>query len=150
MRGDSLHIAWRVTYSPGSLKAIGRTGAGEVLVREVRTAGAPARILLEPDRAVIAADGRDLSFITVTVLDDAGTLVPDADQLVTFTVEGEGRLVGVDNGSQTSLESFKGSARRAFNGMCLAVVQSRRSAGEIKVTGSSGGLAGASVKIVTR
>jgi beta-galactosidase len=149
-KGDNLHLAWRVPYAPGVLKAVGRSAGRETLVREVKTAGPPARIELSADRSMIAADGRDLSFITVRILDSDGTPVPRADHLVSFDVTGEGRLAGVDNGCQTSMESFRGSSRKAFNGMCLAVIQSNTTAGRITLTASSAGLTGASVAITTR
>jgi beta-galactosidase len=149
-KGGNLHLAWRVPYAPGVLKAVGRSAGRETLVREVKTAGPPARIELSADRSMIAADGRDLSFITVRILDSDGTPVPRADHLVSFDVTGEGRLAGVDNGCQTSMESFRGSSRKAFNGMCLAVIQSNTTAGRITLTASSAGLTGASVAITTR
>ncbi len=137
---DDLHLQWRVPFAPGTLKAIGRTSGREALIREVTTAGAPARIVLDPDRVLIAADGRDLSFVTVSVVDEKGTVVPDAANLVEFTVVGEGKIIGVDNGLQTSAESFKASSRKAFNGLCLAVIQSTEVAGSISVKATSAGL----------
>jgi beta-galactosidase len=148
--GDELHIAWRLSFTPGTLKAVGRTPGKEALIREVKTAGSPAKLVLEPDRTTIVADGRDLSFITVRVCDETGTLVPRADNFVTFEVSGEGRIAGVDNGLQTSHEPFKATFRRAFNGLCLAVIQSSRTAGRITVTAQSVGLEGATAVITTQ
>jgi beta-galactosidase len=148
--GDELHLMWRLSFAPGTLKSVGRTDGKETLVREVKTAGAPTKIVLEPDRTVLAADGKDLSFVTVKVLDAAGTLVPRADNRVTFDVTGEGRIAGVDNGLQTSLEPFRARFRKAYNGMCLAVIKSGKAAGQITVTASSAGLAGASAVIMVR
>jgi beta-galactosidase len=145
--GDDLHVAWRLFYEPGTLKAVGRTGGKEVMSREIKTAGAPARILAEADRNLIAADGSDLSFVTVRVLDKDGTLVPNAGNLVQFSISGKGKIVGVDNGLQTSMEPFKASARKAFNGMCLAVVQSTPEAGQIILHAESDGLRESSVVI---
>jgi hypothetical protein len=105
--GDSLQIMWRLPFTPGTLKAISRTGGKEIITQESRTAGVPAKIVLEADRSTIAADGKDLSFVTVKVLDAQGTLVPHADNLIHFNISGAGKIVGVDNGLQTSLESFK-------------------------------------------
>jgi beta-galactosidase len=137
---DDLHFAWRLTYSPGTLKAVGRTGGKEILTREISTAGVPAKIILEADRITIAADGKDLSFVTVKVLDAQGTLVPHADNLIQFNVSGEGKIVGVDNGLQTSDESFKADKRKAFNGLCLAVIQSTEKAGRIILRATSEGM----------
>ena len=118
-----------MTYTPGTLKAVGRTGGKEILTQEVKTAGAPARIMLEADRSSITADGKDLSFITAKIIDENGTVVPLADNLIRFSVSGEGRLAGSDNGNQTSMESFQASDHKAFHGLCLAVVQSKETAG---------------------
>jgi beta-galactosidase len=147
--GDDLHIAWRLSFTPGTLKAVGRTVGKESLTREIKTAGAPAKFSLMPDRASITADGNDLSFVTVRVLDEAGTLVPRADNPVTFEVNGDGELAGVDNGLQTSHESFKASSRKAFNGLCLAVIRSGKKPGRITLTARSAGLTAASVVINT-
>jgi beta-galactosidase len=148
--GDELHLMWRLSFAPGTLKAIGRSGGKEIVVREVKTAGSPAKIALEADRNVMAADGRDLSFVTVKVLDEAGTLVPDADNLIKFDIIGEGRIVGVDNGLQTSHEPFKANERKAFNGMCLVVVQSNERAGRITLSATSDRLKESSILIDTR
>jgi beta-galactosidase len=148
--GEELHLTWRLPFTPGTLRAVGRTVGKETLLREMKTAGAPAKIVLEPDRTSIAADGKDLSFITVRILDDAGTVVPHADNPVTFEARGDGRVAGVDNGLQTSHEPFKATSRKAFNGLCLAVIQSGKTAGKITVTARSPGLEGASTVITAR
>jgi len=92
------------------------------------------------DRASIAADGKDLSFVTVRILDEQGNVVPDADNLVQFKLEGEGTIAGVDNGFQASLESFKANYRKAYRGLCLAIVQSKEKAGKLKLTATATGL----------
>jgi beta-galactosidase len=145
---DDLHLSWRVPYMPGVLKAIAVKEGKEPLVREVKTAGEPAVILLQPDRNRIKADGVDLSFVTVKILDAQGVVVPYADNLVTFKVQGPGAIVGVDNGLQTSLEPFKVNYRKAFNGLCLAVVQVAELPGKILITATSDKLKQAEVEIV--
>ncbi len=145
--GDALHVMWKVPFAPGTLKAVGRSGGKEILTQEIKTAGEPAKIVLEADRNAISADGKDLSFVTVKVLDEAGTLVPNADNLIHFSVSSEGRIVGVDNGLQTSHESFKAHDRRAFNGLCLSVIQSTEKAGRITLEARSDGLKGSSIII---
>jgi beta-galactosidase len=103
--------------------------------------------MLKADREAIAGDGLDLSFVTVTITDKEGIIVPRADNLVSFAIEGEGFIAGVDNGHQTSLEPFKASYRKAFNGMCLAVIQSLDKPGAIRLTATSPGLEEASLEI---
>ena len=147
---DDLNLSWSVQHEPGTLTAIGYNGGMETMRSEVRTAGEPAAIVLSADRSEINADGKDLSFITVTVVDKDNVTVPHADNLVEFSVEGPGFIAGVDNGSQTSMEPFKANYRRAFNGKCLVVVQSGKEKGVITLKASSGELAGAACTVRVR
>lgn len=149
-QGDDLHVAWKVPYEAGTLKAISRLNGEVVLTKEIKTAGAPARIELVADRKVIKSDGKDLSFVTVKVLDAEGNLVPNADNLVSFTIKGKGILAGVDNGSQSSMESFKEPQRKAFHGLCLAIVQATQSSGLVTFTAQSAGLKSASITLSIR
>jgi beta-galactosidase len=146
--GDDLHVMWRVRYTPGTLRAVSRRDGKEVLNREIKTAGVPAKLVLEADRSTIAADGKDLSFVTVKVLDQEGNLVPKADNLVNFKIEGGASIAGVDNGNPTSMESFKASHRKAFNGLALAIIKANKQNGEIKLTATAEGLEPASITIV--
>ena len=84
---STYHVSWRVPFTPGTLKAVSRLGGKEVLVKEIHTAGEPARLVLTPDRSVIQADGSDLSFVTIDVCDIDGNRVPDATPLIRFSVE---------------------------------------------------------------
>jgi beta-galactosidase len=142
-----LHLSWRLTFAPGELKAVGVLPSGEQLEASVRTAGAPATLEVIADRSVITADGEDLSFITVNVLDARGIPVPHADNMVTCQVEGDARVIGTDNGSQVSHEPFTTNYRKAFNGKCLFVVQAGRHDGEAGLTFTAEGLEGANVKL---
>ncbi len=146
--GDGLRITWQVAYEPGTVKAMGKTDDGKILTSEVRTAGKPAKIRLTADRAVINADGKDLSFITVDVLDENGILVPYADNLINFELEGDIHIAGVDNGNQVSHEPFKANYRKAFNGKCLVVLRSALKTGQAVLKASSDGLEPASIPIV--
>ena len=148
--GDDLHLMWRLPFTPGTLKAVGYADGMEIITSIQKTAGTPARIVLEADRNIITADGRDLSFITVKVLDKNNILVRYADNLISFEISGEGNIVGVDNGLQTSHESFKMNYRKAFNGMCLVVIQSSEKAGRITLETISEELKGASLEIETK
>jgi beta-galactosidase len=138
-----LHLAWDVPYEPGALKAIGYRDGKPVAEAVVHTAGAPAQIVLAADRATLAADARDVAHVTVEVQDAGGVAVPDADNAITFAVEGDGTLLGVDNGDPFSHESYRSSARKAFHGLALALVQAGARGGEIRVTASAVGVKGA-------
>jgi beta-galactosidase len=147
--GD-LHLAWTVPYEPGTLKAVGTKGGQVVLTVEVATTGEPAAVGLTTDRDAIVADRRDVAHVKVAILDAQGRVVPDAASEVTFQVQGEGKLIGLDNGDPASLEDFKGARRRAFNGLALAIVQSTGKAGRIQLTATSPGLSSGSVIINTK
>ena len=137
---DDFNLIWKVPFEEGTLLGIGYRNGEEIMRSEVHTAGEPASLALSPDRAELKADGADLSFITVTVVDGAGIPVPHADNMVTFSVEGPGTIAGVDNGSQTSMEPFRADYRKAYNGKCLVVIKTGKEKGEIRVTASSEGL----------
>jgi len=129
------------------LRAVSRIGGKQRLVQEVKTAGAPARLAVTPDRSEIKGDGNDLSFVTVDVVDANGIIVPNAENLIKFQVQGSGRVVGVDNGNPVSHESFKASERKAFHGKCLVVLQSGEKPEIIKLSATAEGLQGCSVEI---
>ena len=149
-QGDDVHVFWRLAFEPGVLKAVSRKSAQVVLTKEVRTADAPAKIVLIPDRQTIKADGVDLSFVTVKVVDKNGTLVPLADNLIKFEVTGPGSIAAVDNGNQISHESFKANQRKAFHGMALAIIQANQKPGRIVLKARADNLSAASIVINTR
>ena len=149
-QGDDLHVSWKVKFEPGTLKAISRKNGKIVLSQEIHTAGAPAKIQLIADRKSIYADGNDLSFITVKVLDKDGNIVPDAENLVNFKVKGAASIAGVDNGSQISMEPFKANYRKAFHGMCLLIVRSQKIKGEVLVEATSRGLMPSTLTLNTK
>lgn len=149
-QGDDLHVMWRLKFEPGTLKAVSRKDGKVVLTREIHTAGKPAKIELVADRKNIKADGKDLSFVTVRILDKNGNVVPTADNLVNFKLNGTGFITGVDNGCETDHDSFKANYRHAFNGLALAILQSNGKAGAITLTATSDGLQGATVVVNTK
>ena len=144
---DEFHVSWRVTYQPGTVKAVSRRGGQVVAEQEIHTAGEPAQIRLTPDRASIHADGRDLSFVTVEILDKDGNLCPWAENDVTFDVQGAGFIAGVDNGSPISMERFKANHRKAFYGKCLVVIQNNGEDGSISLKATADGLQEASAAL---
>lgn len=134
------HVEWKVRYLPGVLSARGyRGGLVEVSV-ERETTGSPAALRLLPDRSTIRGDGEDVSMVRVEVIDDAGRVVPIASNRVEFSVSGAGRLLGVGNGDPSCHESDKAPRRSAFNGLCMAIVQTDVAAGEIVILAEAEGL----------
>jgi beta-galactosidase len=121
------HVAWKANYAPGTIEARGYKGGQQVLSAKRETTLPAAKIVLRPDRAQIAADAEDVSLIAVEVQDQQGRVVPTADNEITFLVSGSGKLIGVGNGDPSSHEPDKGDKRKAFNGLCMAIVQASRS-----------------------
>lgn len=147
-KGDGeYHVMWRVPFEPGTVKAVSRKAGKNVAEQVIKTAGEPAQIRLTPDRATIAADGNDLSFVTVEILDSDGNLCPTAVNEVTFTVEGAGQNEGVDNGNPISLERFKADSRKAMAGKALLIVRNNGKKGDINVKAVSPGLSDATVTL---
>lgn len=144
---DDLHVAWQVAFEPGTLKAVSRKNGKTVLTREIYTAGPAYRIVAQPDRKTIRVKDNELCFVSVTIVDRAGNPVPDAANLVKFQLTGPGSIAGVDNGCQTDLSSFKANEKKAFNGKCLAVVQSAKRTGPIRLQATAEGLMPATVLI---
>ncbi|TXE07025.1 DUF4982 domain-containing protein [Seonamhaeicola algicola] len=143
-------LSWNVPYQPGSIKVVAYKNGKEAATKEIKTAGKPAKIKLEADRSIITANGEDLSFITITVLDENGNICPKANNLINFDIKGEGTLAAVGNGDQTSMASFRVPHRKAFSGKCLLVVKSTETAGTIHIKASSDNLESTSISIETK
>ncbi len=127
--GDKMHLSWLVPYAPGTLKAVGRRGDEIVASKTVVTAGAPAGLKLTCDNAEIAPDARDIAQVAVAVVDTDGHFAPLASSRVAFHVNGPARLIGVGNGDPADLENYTNTHRRAFYGLCKALVQSTQAKG---------------------
>jgi|HubBroStandDraft_6_1064221.scaffolds.fasta_scaffold00363_3 beta-galactosidase len=145
-----LHLSWDVPYEPGTLKAVGIKDGKIVSTVEVSTTGEPATIRVSTDADTIAANRRDVAHLTVEILDAQGRIVPVADNEITFEIEGQGSLIGVDNGDPQSHENYKSNRRKAFNGLCLAIVQSTSHPGQIRVKATSPSLQPASVIVYSK
>ena len=142
-----LHLAWDVPYTPGTLTAKGVKDGMVIQTVDVHTTGVPAKLLLTADRQRIRTTPDDLSHITVAVQDTEGRTVPTADNAITFTLEGAGRILGVDNGQPDSHEPYKANSRRAFSGLALVLVQSSGRPGKMSVSASAPSLDSAQIII---
>ena len=134
------HLEWSVPYKPGKIEAFAYKDGKVVLKAKRETAGAPAKVGLTADRMALLGDGMDVAVLRAEVFDARGRPVPKASDLITFTVSGPGEVIGVGNGNPNSHEADKASQRKAFNGLCSAIVQARGK-GSITVTASGAGLA---------
>jgi len=146
-KGDELHVFWRVPFEPGTLKAVSRKNGKEVLTREIKTAGKATSIRLTADRKKIKADGKDLAFVTVELLDADGTVLPLTNQVAIFSISGLGSLAGTDNGDPNEHVSLKNPQRRLFNGKCLGIVRSSRQKGKIVLRVLVGNLRAQTIEI---
>lgn len=143
-----LHLEFRVPYKPGKLTAVAKDASGKEISRdEVKTAKEAKKLNLTADRQVVKSNGSDLSYITVDVVDENGTIVPNADNLINFEISGNGKIVGVDNGNAASVERYKDNKRKADHGKALVIVQSDANAGSFTLTATSEGLGTDNIKV---
>ncbi|MCM1293147.1 MAG: DUF4982 domain-containing protein [Bacteroides sp.] len=148
-RQKRYRLMWMDTrYEPGTVKVVAYDDNGNAVAeQEIHTAGKPHHIELAVDRNNISADGRDLAFITVKVVDKDGNLVPDANNKIKFSVKGNGKFHASANGDPSSLESFQAPQMTVFHGQLTAIVKADETPGEITFTASAPGLKSANVKI---
>ena len=141
-RQQRYRLMWMDTvYEPGTVKVVAYDADGNpVAEKEIHTAGKPYRIVLEADRSQIKADGKDLSFVTVKVVDRNGNLCPLADNKISFKVKGKGSYRAGANGNPASLESFQEPEMKVFYGMMTAIVSSSEEPGDIILEATSKGL----------
>jgi beta-galactosidase len=141
-RGNNGAFSFNVQFAPGTLKATGydANGAG-VANEEYRTAGPAAKIVLTPDVTQVANDWNHVSFVRATITDANGVPVLNADNEITFTVSGAGKLAATDSADGNSKEPFQGNKRQAWGGTCLAFVKATGASGPITITATADGLA---------
>lgn len=145
-------LRWdEVKYEPGELRVVAYKNSKQWAEASTRTTGAAAQVRLQADRPRLKADGQDLAFVTVTVADQTGQLVPRSKNRIRFKISGPGEIVAVDNGDATGHESFQAKERRAYNGLCLVIVRTRAGRpGQIRLKAQSEGLSGAEIPILSR
>jgi len=135
------HLEWSVPYEPGTLMARGYDASSEIVtVDKVETTGAPTALRLTTDRTRLTADGEDMTVVDVAVVDAQGRVVPTASNAVKFQVTGSGHVVGVGNGNPADHDPDKASARKAYCGLCMAIVGAGTKAGPIRLQATSPGL----------
>jgi beta-galactosidase len=146
------HLQWSVPYEAGRLEAIAYK-KGKKITTSLETSGEPAEVVITPYKTTMLANGKDATVINVSVIDKQGREVPDADNLIQFTLKGDAKIIGVGNGDPSSHEPDKilegGWQRSAFNGKCQVIVQSGKTPSHIKFKASSKGLWDGSTDIIT-
>lgn len=143
----NLYLTWKVPYADGTITAEAYDEAGNKLDtsdwdgrQSLTTAGQPKKLSVSINRTSMSANGTDLAYLTVSVLDEKGNMVPNAANNVKFDVSGAGTLAGIDNGSSPDHQSYRDNNRNAFSGQLTGIVRAGTSAGEINVTVSAEGL----------
>ncbi len=146
------HLQWNVNYEPGTLEAIGFKN-GKRITTKVETTGKPTEVVITPYKTTMLANGKDATVINVTVIDKQGREVPDADNLIQFTLKGDAKIIGVGNGDPSSHEPDKVFdnkwQRKLFNGKCQFIVQSGTTEDFVHIEAASDGLYKASTDIAT-
>jgi beta-galactosidase len=137
---DDSPRAWDVTFAKGTLRAVARNKGQEVATDELRTAGAPARIVLSTSAPRLGTTWDDVAYVTARVVDASGVLCPNADPQLTFSVAGPGTLAAVDNGNVASHELYQASQRKAYQGQCVAIVKAQGPSGRLTLKAAAPGL----------
>ncbi|KAI7258406.1 beta-galactosidase [Hortaea werneckii] len=146
--GHKLLGEWQLPYAEGVLRAVAYDEHGNIIAtEEIFSFGDAASLVLTPDKQEIAADGTDLIFVTISTLDVEGRPVANANNRVHLSIEGPGRLIGLDNGDSTDYDSYKGVSRRLFGGKLLAVIAGTLEPGTIKLSASSANIASAELTL---
>ena len=137
---------WKVNFEAGTIKAVGKNGGKVVAEFELKTAGKPAKIVLTTDKGKLANDWNDVAFVSASVVDANGLLVPSANDMISFGATGSGVIAAVDSADNADHDPFQAKKRRAFQGTCFALVKGNK-AGQIVLTASAPGLIGAKINI---
>ena len=146
-RGTKNQYAYTVAYAAGTIVANGYDSSGKLVAQDVQyTAGTPAKLALSSDKTAVSIASDDLVYITCDVLDKNGTLCPNADNSVTFTVVG-GTIIGTDNGHGANVEKLSGNTHAAFSGKCLCVVKHDGTSGVMKITATASGLTTGTISV---
>lgn len=147
------HLQWEVIYEPGTLEAVAYK-KGKKLTARTETTGQAAKVILTPDRSIISADGKDAAVFNISFVDAQGRAVPDANNMVSFSLSGDAKIIGVGNGDPSSHEPDKciegAWQRSAFNGKCQVIIQAGKTSGTITLEAKANGLVSASASILSK
>jgi len=144
-----LHLQWDIPYEPGIIKAVGMKNGKIVCVQELRTTDEPFALRLTADRDTISVTEGGVANIKVEVVDKNGYVVPTANNLIEYSINGVGKILGIENGNPTDHTSVKSLQRKAYNGLALLILQALKEEGIINLTAKSDGLKKALITIVS-
>jgi beta-galactosidase len=150
---DASPISYKVAFEPGTLKAVARSDGKVVATEELQTAGKPARLVftpeLNPDAAArsLTPEWNDVRYVTATLVDDAGTRIPDSSTLVHFSAAGPASIIAVDNGNMLDHDPFQATQRRLYDGHAVAILRATGPSGRVTVTATADGVAPATITL---
>ena len=146
---DDAPRTWRVLFVPGKIEAIGRNNGKVAATQEFRTAGKAAKLQLSVNRERLTAEWDDVAYVTASVVNTNGVLVPDANGLIRFRITGPGVIAAVDNGDNASHELFQASERHAYQGRSIAIIRASAAGSRITISAMADGLKGSAVSVET-
>jgi beta-galactosidase len=149
LHADASPITFKVPFEAGSLKAVAKSSGKVVATDELRTAGKPAKLMFVADSPAkpMTPDWNDVRYVTATLVDEAGTRIPDSSTVVHFAATGPAEIVAVDNGSMIDHDPYHETQRKLYDGNAVAILRATRSAGKIVVTASADGIPAASLSL---
>ncbi|WP_396158670.1 beta-galactosidase GalA [Flavobacterium sp.] len=137
------HLQWNVLYEPGTLEAIAYK-KGKKNIAKIETTGQATNVVLTPDKTILMADGKDATVVNISITDEKGREVPTANNMISFTITENAKIIGVGNGDPSSHEPDKCAThswqRSAFNGKCQVIIQAGKNTGEVTFEAKSIGL----------
>jgi beta-galactosidase len=151
LHADASPIVFKVPFAPGTLKAVARSHGKVVATEELKTAGQPARLVFTADKATtpLTPDWNDVRYLTATLVDAAGTRIPDSTTMIHFAVSGPASIVAVDNGNMMDHDPFQWTARKVYYGNALALLRATGTSGTVTVTATADGLPPATLTLTT-
>jgi beta-galactosidase len=149
LHADASPISFKVPFEPGTLKAVAKSGGKVVATQELKTAGKPARIIFVADspNTPLTPDWNDVRYVTATLVDDAGTRIPDSTTVIHFEASGPAVIVAVDNGNFTDHDPYQATQRKVYYGNALALVRATGTSGHVTVTANAAGVPQSSVTL---
>ena len=151
------HLKWKAVYQPGKVVAVGYKNGKRILTEKIETTKPAAKIVMKADRQMITADGRDVSVVTIELHDQNGRIVPDACNMLKFTLEGNGRIIGAGNGDPQYMgedhpkeKDCRAFSIPAFNGLAQVLIQSSQEPSALRLTANGEGLKTGIILITTK
>ncbi|HEY4382670.1 MAG TPA: glycoside hydrolase family 2 TIM barrel-domain containing protein [Acidobacteriaceae bacterium] len=151
LHADASPISFKVPFAPGTLKAVARSNGKIVATQELKTAGKPAHIVFAADTPTVplTPDWNDVRYVTATLVDDAGTRIPDSTTVIHFAASGPATIVAVDNGNFTDHDPYQATQRKVYFGNALALIRASGPSGKVTVTATADGIPPASLTLNT-